>query len=255
LIIFGKTRATLLVSFESILNAIQSSNRKNLEGQVSLFDMASEEKEVIKYSYNEKQEFPKKELLIQEKEMLGIYISGHPLDNIKEELKRLTNVDSLKIKNAKEEASNLKDGQTVIYGGVIASKKIKATKSNEMMAFIEIEDLYGNVEAIVFPKTLREYANLFIEENIVLVEGRLNIREDEDAKIVVQRVKAFQKDESKVLKLNVENEDELQRLKATLKFFSGDKNNLKVEVYLNNEKQDEFLIFATKEVVQILKKM
>lgn len=204
--------------------------------------MTTEKQEVVKYSYNEKQEFPKKELLTQEKEMLGIYISGHPLDNIKEELRRVTNVDSLKIRNSKDESSNLQDGQTVIYGGIIASKKIKSTKNNEMMAFIEIEDLYGSVEAIVFPKTLREYANLFIEENIILVEGRLNIREDEDAKIVVQRVKTFQKDESKNLKINVESEEALRKLKATLKFFSGEKNNLKVEVYLNNEKQDEFLI-------------
>ena len=166
---FGKTKTTLLTSFESIVDAIQISNKKNLNGQVSMFDLQanSEEEEnnlnKIKYKFIEKEEFSEKEILSMEKEMLGIYISGHPLEKIKDEIEMQTNINSLDIAqidmqmsqeldndmpldesgiNILNMNSRFKDGQKVKCAGIIVNIKKKYTKSNKIMAFITIEDLY-----------------------------------------------------------------------------------------------------------------
>jgi len=256
----GKTRSTLLASFESIINAIQNSNRKNLQGQISMFDIKMEsESSHQKYAYKEQKEFTKKELLSMEKEMTGIYISGHPLENVREKIKQISNIDTLKIKSLQEEnnSSNIKDGQSVTMVGIVAGKKLKATKNNEMMAFVQLEDLYGVVEAIVFPKVLKEYSNLFIEENVILVEGRINIKEDDDTKILVQRVRSFGEEAQKtksILEVFVENEQEANKLKSTINFFSGDKSNIEVIIYFNEKEIEKSTMYLTKEILSELKK-
>ena len=153
---FGKTRATLLTSFEDIIYLIQSSKKKGLEGQFSMFDLSTKDNEndleEIKYKYNEIEEFSEKELLALEKEMLGIYLTGHPLAKLKEEIEKQTTISSKDImtidsKNSedKEEdigeteitnliesqkAINFKDGQEVVLAGIITSIKKKYTKTN-----------------------------------------------------------------------------------------------------------------------------
>ena len=141
----GMTRATLLASFERIVDTINSSGKNVMENQVSMFDIISEEEEVPesqKYSFDEKPEMDMKELLFLEKEMLGIYISGHPLDKYREKIETRTNVSSLDFINANQELEttgnikNLKDNQEVLYAGIISKIKKKYTKKNTIMAGI-----------------------------------------------------------------------------------------------------------------------
>ena len=265
---FGQTRSTLLASFETIIDTIQDSARKSYKGQVSMFDldtMDNEEKEELKYTFIELKEFEDKELLSMEKEMLGIYISGHPLAKIREQLVKLTNIDTMKMMELKEEVdstgntTNYKDGQIVKYAGIISNIKKKYTKSNKLMAFATMEDLYGSAEIIIFENAYQNAANFLVTDNIVLVEGRLSIREDEDVKIVAREIKELSEIENKVkvLKINITNLDEeaKKRLRGALKFFTGEKNNTPVQV-INGEKiLDCGTIYLDKEILEEFKEL
>ena len=119
-----------------------------------------------------------------------MYVSGHPLSQFKEELQRNTSIDIGKINSLKEdeEVYLSLDEREVIMGGMIATKNIKTTKRNEIMAFLELEDLYGTIEVIVFPQLLKKYSNILNEDNIIYVKGNLNIKEDENPKIVAREI-------------------------------------------------------------------
>ena len=182
--------------------SISDSSKKNFKGQVSMFDLgASEEEEneleKLKYTYHTLKEYSEKELLSMEKEMLGLYISGHPLSEIKEQIEILTNINTLKIREGLDELEQtgrfpFKDGQNVKFAGIINSIKKKYTKNNKIMAFVNIEDLYGNMEVIVFENAYQTSGNSLMEENIVLVEGRLSIREeDENVTIIASKIQSF----------------------------------------------------------------
>ena len=187
----NQTRATLLASYERILDTINNQGRNSMANQVTMFDLVQPE-ETVKYQYTVLKELDERELLAQEKEMIGIYISGHPLEKIKEAIQRQTNINSIQIKDLNgENAGNFKDGQNVKYAGTITSVKKKYTKRNTIMAFVTVEDLYGSAEIVVFDSVFSRCDNILVEENIVIVEGRLSIKEDEDARIIVQYIKEF----------------------------------------------------------------
>ena len=188
---FEQTRSTLLASFEGIIDIIQSEKKKGLSGQVSMFDLGTEEqKEELnekKYTFEEHKELPEKELLSLEKEMLGIYISGHPLEKLREQIEKQTNINTLNLKELDEQMQTtgddeslelikqntkpkFQDGQNVKYAGIITSIKKKYTKNNKIMAFVTIEDLYGTAEVIVFENAYLKAGKSLVEENIVLVD-------------------------------------------------------------------------------------
>ena len=267
-----QTRATLLASYESILDVINNQGKNQLANQVNMFDLV-EHNETQKYKYTILDEFDEREMLSFEKEMLGIYVSGHPLEKYRESILKQTNINSMQIKELNGENNlNFRDNQTVRYAGTITSIKKKYTKRNTIMAFITLEDLYGNVELIVFDSVYSRCEKLLIEENIVLVEGRLSLKEDEDARIIVQNIKEFsENDSSNNVKSNIKqltidvttlNSEQKDRLKGAIKFFSGDRINTKLiilnqseykpcgGVYLNNEILDEFINIVGKENIQ-----
>lgn len=194
---FGNKRATLLASFEIILDTINSSSKRNYKGQVTMFDLDNKDKqfEDIKYSFTILPELSEKELLFMEKEMLGIYISGHPLDKLREKIEKLTNINTLKMQEIKENFITLNsanmDGKQVKFAGIVSSVKKKYTKRNTIMAFATIEDLYGSVEIIVFDSCYSKCSDILLEDNIVIIDGRLSIREDEDVKIVANSITKF----------------------------------------------------------------
>ena len=202
---FEQTRSTLLASFENIVDTIQNNNKKGWDGQVTMFDIGTEkEKEELeknKYQFEEHGEFQERDLLSMEKEMLGIYISGHPLEKLREQIIHQTNINTLDLAEINEQNSSSQtedgsqeqkvrtkakfvDGQKVTYAGIITSIKKKYTKNNKIMAFITIEDLYGTAEIIAFENTVINSSKSLIEENIVTVTGRLSIREDDSATII-----------------------------------------------------------------------
>lgn len=198
----------------------------------------------MKYNYRTLEEYSEKELLSMEKEMLGLYITGHPLEKIREEIASQTTINSIQMKEAKEamqnnEKSSYKDGQNIKYAGIISSVKKKYTKTNKIMAFVTVEDLYGNAEIIVFENCYQSCSNLLVEDNVVLVEGRLSIREDEEAKIVASSIKEFGATKNKTLNLDITNLEENKKnyLRGALRFFSGEKNNIQIYI-INGDKKD-----------------
>ena len=131
-----------------------------------------------------------------------------------------------------EKALEYKDGQIVKYAGIITSIKKKYTKNNTLMAFVTLEDLYGQAEIIVFENTYNKSSSSLIEENIVLVTGRLSLREDEEPKIVAMNIEELKEKKEKKLVLDIRGLDEetKQKLRGAIRFFMGDRNNMKVEI-------------------------
>ena len=276
---FGKTRATLLASFETILDTINNESRNKIANQVSMFDLmeeSEEELEVQKYSFIEKEEMPEKELLILEKEMLGVYISGHPLDKIRNAITKQANIstlDMIKMNDEIEEfgePKTFKDGQTVKFVGVISKVNKKFTRKNTTMAFVNLEDFYGTAEIVIFDTVYGKTSHFIVDDNIVLVEGRLSVREDEPVKIVATNVKEFVETEEielekeqiklnsiKTLNINITNltEDQKTRLRGAIKFFSGDKVNVKLEITDNEEIKPCGAIFLTDKILEVFKEI
>ena len=258
---FKETRKTLLASFEGIINTIINEGKRSLKGQVTMFDLGNNEEklEEIKYNYIKLSEFSERELLSMEKEMLGLYISGHPLESVRPELERQTNINTLKIIKINEGEEELyKDGQNVKYGGIITAVKKKYTKNNNIMAFVTIEDLYGSLEIIVFESCYNRVSNILMEDNIVIVDGRLSIREDEEVKIVANNIRELKKEEGrKTLNIDISNmsDEQKQKLKGAIKFFNGEKNNIEILIKDGEEIKRSGNIYLTLEILEELKKI
>ena len=268
---FEQTRSTLLASFESIIDSIQSSKKKGMDGQVSMFDLGStEEKEELKeiqYTFEEHEELPNKELLSLEKEMLGIYISGHPLEKLRTQIEMQTNINTIQLRQIDEqmnsqirmeevtnnETNKFVDGQRVKYAGIITSIKKKYTKNNKIMAFVTIEDLYGTAEIICFENAYINAGKSLVEDNIVLVDGRLSIREDDTTTIIANEIRDFGERKQKILSLDITDatEEEKSRLRGALKYFSGDKNNINVQVSIQGQAKPCHAIYLTGEIQKI----
>lgn len=264
---FEQTRSTLLASFESILDTIQETERKSFAGQVTMFDLAMPEENIkeLQYSFNVQKEFSEKDLLSMEKEMLGIYISGHPLEKLREQIERETNVNSLKLKELANLQSTVldegefiarkneyKDGQFVKYAGIITSVKKKYTKNNTIMAFVTVEDLYGTVEIIVFENCYQDSSKYLVEESIVMVEGRLSIREDDEPKIVARTIKPFGDNKKRILTIDINGmeEQEKDRLRGIIRYFCGDRNNTPVQIMEDGDLKPCGAIYLTDEILK-----
>ena len=264
---FEQTRSTLLASFETILDTIQETERKSFAGQVTMFDLAMPEENIkeLQYSFNVQKEFSEKDLLSMEKEMLGIYISGHPLEKLRVQIERETNVNSLKLKELANLQSTVldegefiarkneyKDGQFVKYAGIITSVKKKYTKNNTIMAFVTVEDLYGTVEIIVFENCYQDSSKYLVEESIVMVEGRLSIREDDEPKIVARTIKPFGDNKKRILTIDINGmeEREKDRLRGIIRYFCGDRNNTPVQIMEDGDLKPCGAIYLTDEILK-----
>ncbi len=267
---FEQTRATLLASFEQIIEGIQSEKKRGLAGQISLFDIGTEEQkdkmQEQKYSFIIKEEISDREMLSMEKEMLGIYLSGHPLEKYREQILAQTNINTLQLHkideqmgdNNEESQNNIKlDGKRVKYAGIITSIKRKYTKNNKIMAFVTVEDLYGSVEVIVFENAYLNGKDALVEENIVLVDGRLSIREDDRTTIIGNEIKNFGEKKGKNLIFDITDlsEEKKIQLRGGIRYFSGDRNNVHVFVKVGEEKKSCGAIFANDMVVKLFKKI
>lgn len=191
----GGKRSQYLSVYKKYYDSISQLKKKTMEGQLDLFSSnTSNNKDVV-----EKDELPnmpeltKKEILNLEKEILGIYVSGHPLDEFSESLKKFTSNTTLDfIKNENQEIENVKDNQKVILGGIINTVTLKFTKTNKQMAFLTLEDIYGTIEVILFPEVFHKYSKYLQEDNVVLIEGKASISEDQKPKIICTNVKIYE---------------------------------------------------------------
>ena len=186
----GATRLQCMRVFDQALEANSAKRRQNVVGQISLFDMGQPTADLaIEDTYPDVGEYLYKQLLSMEKEMTGVYVSGHPLDEYRKELEALE-INTAWVAELKErpDAGIDEDGRQVVMGGILTALRPKATKKGAMMGFITLEDLTGQIECLLFPRIFERYSKLLELDMPVLLTGHLSVREEEDTKLLVDVV-------------------------------------------------------------------
>ncbi len=183
----GKNRNQMLQGYEAILSDIDDANRRNIEGQINLFDVAGTSQKQH-YTLPDVKEASPPELLAMEKETTGLYISGHPLARYAQMIAENRCTQITDIVSSEEHQGVVKDGETVYVAAIVNSKRLKSTRSGEMMAFVQLEDTTGSIEMLVFPKILLSCSHQIEEGKIAVFRARVSIREEEDAKLVAEAV-------------------------------------------------------------------
>ncbi|MEG2339042.1 MAG: OB-fold nucleic acid binding domain-containing protein [Clostridium sp.] len=227
-------RSQLLAVYEKILDGISNTNKRNIDGQISLFETIEKTNNNLGIEYPKIKEFEKKYLLAMEKDMSGVYITGHPLEEYEEILGNLVNTNISDIIGDKpleneddvvNQVFKVSDGDRVIIGGLICEVNRKITKTNQYMAFIKLQDMYNSVEVIIFPKTLQKYNLLINEDAIVIIKGRVSIREEEEPKIICEDISPVIKSRTEEIYLLVEEENQvhsiLEEMRSTLIKYRG----------------------------------
>jgi DNA polymerase-3 subunit alpha len=240
----GIKRSALLKVYERIIESTWRNKKENLDGQVSIFDKAA----TLQVSSESDElpdipEYPVKDILAMEKETLGIYVSGHPLAEHSDVLESCCTANTAHIKALKidendedilEDGVSVKDGDSVVMGGIINTIKTKTTKNDSLMAFMTLEDLYGTIEVLVFPTVYNRYLSILKPDNIVLIRGRISAREGEEPKLICDEVNPLpQSNKAHRLYLVIgkgKNVSMTEDIKPLLECYSG-----KVPVYLYDE--------------------
>lgn len=186
----GETRATLMLQYQSIIDSVQSGLKNNVPGQSNLFDMFESNAGDERDDFTRREEFDKSELLRMEKEVLGIYLSDHPLRAYSNIIGKYSNFSTGDLEDDAYNEKNF-DGKRVKVVGIVESINKKFTKNQKIMEFVKFEDLYGTMELIVFPQKYEQYSDILNEDEILIVTGRLNIIEGEDPKILVDNVQSI----------------------------------------------------------------
>ena len=181
---FGYHRSELLAVYDSMMDAIAASRKKNLDGQMGMFDMLQNTEDAVAIAIPKLAEMNKADLMLLEKETTGIYISGHPMDDYRHLLKG-THV--VPIGRLMDEDNPCQDDQIVSVAGVVQSIKMKTTKNNSMMAYVTLEDDTAGVEMLAFSNVLNQYGSYLKENQPVVIVGRLSLRDDKEPQIVVNR--------------------------------------------------------------------
>ena len=190
---FGATRKASMVVYPQILNQVTSDRKKSFGGQMTLFDFMDEtEKKSFEIKYPEVGEYTSQELLDYEKKALGVYLSGHPLDADTELIQKTVTATSADFLPGEDGEAALGDQAEVIIGGLVAGKTVKSTKGQKLMAFVQVEDLLGNVEVIVFPRDYERYQNILQKDEKIFVQGRVSLSgEGQAAKLICSKITPF----------------------------------------------------------------
>ena len=229
---FGYHRSELLAVYDTMMDSIASSRKKNLEGQMGLFSMLQEEDKATAIPIPKLAEMKKADLMLLEKETTGIYLSGHPMDDYRHLLKG-THV--VPIGNLLDEESTYQDDQIVSIAGIIQTFKMKTTRNNSTMSYVTIEDDTAAIEMLAFSNVISQYGNHIRENAPVVVTGRLSMREDKDPQIVINRVRPMSDFTDNVmpdpepqklsgtlyLRLSSEGDPAFRKVKAIINMFPG----------------------------------
>ena len=229
---FGYHRSELLAVYDTMMDSIASSRKKNLEGQMGLFSMLQEEDKATAIPIPKLAEMKKADLMLLEKETTGIYLSGHPMDDYRHLLKG-THV--VPIGNLLDEESTYQDDQIVSIAGIIQTFKMKTTRNNSTMSYVTIEDDTAAIEMLAFSNVISQYGNHIRENAPVVVTGRLSMREDKDPQIVINRVRPMSDFTDSVmpdpepqklsgtlyLRLSSEGDPAFRKVKAIINMFPG----------------------------------
>ena len=186
-------RHQMSIVYTSMVDDVVRRKKTGLEGQMSLFDFVGEEdKKDYEVHYPNVEEFPKEVLLGFEKEVLGIYLSGHPLEDYLGKMKKNVTANAADFVREEESgAIRVTDNMHVVVGGMIAAKTVKYTRNNQAMAFLTVEDLTGSVEIIVFPKDYERYNRFLNDEEKIFVVGHATVEEEQDGKVICERIVPF----------------------------------------------------------------
>lgn len=242
----GYNRAQLLSSYESILESVSAEQKNKVTGQLSFFDMFDDDvsdsmsTELVPMDIKE---FAADILLSFEKEVMGLYFSGHPLSAYREQVEKISTIktsdfmssndegdDEHSVVTANDKLQESFDNLQITICGIVTDVRKKITKRNDTMAFVKIDDMYGEAEMIVFAKTFEKYKMFLKEEETIVVKGRLSVKEGDSPKIIpetVWRIDNYTPDERKEFKIKC-SRDILERVKAFIKYFEG---RTQVDVY------------------------
>ena len=234
---FPSNRRQMMMIYGQIMDDVAQKKKKDFAGQISLFDFAAEEdKAAFKIKIPQVSEYGKEDLLAFEKEVLGFYISGHPLEEYEEQWKRgISHVTTDFLPPEEGEEQRIRDGERAIVGGMITSKTMKATKNNKMMAFITVEDLVGSVEVIVFPRDYEKNASMLNVDSKVFVSGRISAEEDRASKLILEKIVPFDIPK-KELWIQFSDMEEYNRREQEL-----------YRALMDSEGEDEVIIYVRKE--------
>ena len=213
----GGTRKQFMSVYVRIMESIHQDKKNNMAGQISLFDIVSEDqKEHFEIKLPDVGEYSKEMKLAFEKEVLGIYISGHPLEEYQEMWrKNITNTTADFVLDEETGEPVVEDGRTATIGGLIAEKKIKYTKNDKVMAFLQMEDLVGSVEVIVFPSQYERYGSQLTEDNKVFIKGRIAVEDEKDGKLICEQITPFE-NVSRKLWIKFPTKDEYEKHKEEM---------------------------------------
>ena len=234
----GSRREKMAV-YEQVLDSISHEKHSKMAGQLSLFDIApKDDLSALEVKMPELGEFDVETKLAFEKEMLGVYLSGHPLESYQDMLKSVCNANSLDFAYDEEEGMvNVAPGKDYILGGIASVVNIKLTRNNQRMAFITLEDLVGSVEVIVFPRDFEKYKDLIEEGRKYIISGKASLEENDAAKLIAGKIIPFEEVPREVW-LQFENKAELEKVEDELnKIFEGNKGNARVMLYCREERQ------------------
>ena len=256
----GAKRSQLMQVFESIIDGEAKEKRGSIEGQLSLFDEQPELEEDVSFELPDIDEFEKKQLLNMEKASVGMYLSGHPMEEyqaISSKISGGVNIGKILSAGDKDEEGNLKeseiyDGQRVKIAGIITARKDKTTKSNKRMAFLRLEDLYGGIEVLVFPKIYDALSSVLREEEMIVAVCNVSLREEEEPKLLLEEahiLREYIANESKpatkeghknhdgkklFIKMGTQNKLVTERVLSALKEHKGD---MPVVLYIADTKK------------------
>ncbi len=235
---FGYHRSELLGVYDSMMDSVSSSRKKNLDGQMGLFAMLEETDAAASIPIPKLAEMNRADLMAMEKETTGIYLSGHPMDDYRQYLR---NTHIVPISSLMSEDNSYKDDAIVSVAGIVQSVKMKTTRNNAMMAYVVVEDDTASIEMLAFSSTLNQYGGYLKENSAVVVTGRLSIRDEKDPNIIINRARPIsdyveeepqpeQKAEIQVysssmtlwLKLPSEEDPRYQKVRAIVNMFPGD---------------------------------
>ena len=234
-----------MVVFGQIVDDISRNKKQSMAGQLSLFDIASEdEKKEFEIRMPNLEEYDKETVLSYEKEVLGIYLSGHPLDRYRNMMEKMISARTIDFQPSDEDdreggepdESKVRDNQKVIIGGMITEKNVKYTKTNKVMAFLTVEDLVGTVEVMVFPRDYEKWQNMINEDARVFIQGRVSAEDDKASKLILEKVRPFS-DIPRELWIQFESKDDYsQKEKGLLEDLRNSQGTDTVVIYLKDVK-------------------
>ena len=238
----GNRRQKLMV-YAEIVDAVNQEKKNAMTGQMSLFDLISdEEKEAYEIQMPKVEEYSKEELLSFEKEVLGVYISGHPLEEYEERWRKNITARTVDFQIDEElGTSKAGDGEIAVIGGIITNKTVKYTRNNKVMAFLTIEDLVGTVEVVVFPNDYEKNVQKMEEDSKVFIRGKVQGDADKASKLICEKIFSFD-DVPKELWVQFETkEDYLTEENEFLKLLSGSRGTDRVIIYVRTPKSIKYL--------------